>query len=115
MIQFLFQIYVYVYSFCQICVFISLVVGSVVFGGIYFIMRNLVYCIDWNIITLNGRSAITTFLFDWMSQLFTGFVFIIYCLDILYSEDYVSCFLMMQCRYRVCVCVCMYVCMYVCL
>jgi len=33
-------------------------------------------------------SIITTFLFDWMSLLFMGFVYIIYPLVILYSDDY---------------------------
>nr|AQP30134.1 NADH dehydrogenase subunit 5 [Oriensubulitermes inanis] len=45
---------------------------------------------DWNIITLNGSSIIMTFLFDWMSLLFMGFVFIISSLVILYSDDYMS-------------------------
>nr|YP_009351437.1 NADH dehydrogenase subunit 5 [Termes comis]AQP29596.1 NADH dehydrogenase subunit 5 [Termes comis] len=45
---------------------------------------------DWNIITLNGSSVIMTFLFDWMSLLFMGFVFIISSLVILYSDDYMS-------------------------
>jgi len=48
----------------------------------------LVYFIDWNIITLNDRSVIITFLFDWISLLFMGFVFIIHSLVILYSDDY---------------------------
>ena len=52
------------------------------------IKNYLVYFIDWNIITLNGRSIIMTFLFEWMSLLFMGFVFIIFSLVILYSDDY---------------------------
>nr|YP_009350735.1 NADH dehydrogenase subunit 5 [Microcerotermes fuscotibialis]AQP27674.1 NADH dehydrogenase subunit 5 [Microcerotermes fuscotibialis] len=51
-------------------------------------MSDLVYFIDWGIITLNGSSIIMTFLFDWMSLLFMGFVFIISSLVILYSDDY---------------------------
>ena len=49
----------------------------------------LSYFIDWNIITMNGRSIIMTFLFDLMSLLFMGFVFIISSLVILHSDDYV--------------------------
>jgi NADH-ubiquinone oxidoreductase chain 5 len=49
----------------------------------------LVYFIDWNIITLNGVSIVLTFLFDWISLLFIGFVFIIYSFVILYSDDYI--------------------------
>nr|WHM51609.1 NADH dehydrogenase subunit 5 [Termitinae sp.] len=58
------------------------------FCGVYFIMSDLVYFIDWNVITLNGSSVVMTFLFDWMSLLFMGFVFIISSLVILYSDDY---------------------------
>jgi NADH-ubiquinone oxidoreductase chain 5 len=39
---------------------------------------------------LNGRSVVMTFLFDWISLLFLGFVFIISSLVILYSDDYMS-------------------------
>nr|YP_009351047.1 NADH dehydrogenase subunit 5 [Spinitermes trispinosus]AQP28435.1 NADH dehydrogenase subunit 5 [Spinitermes trispinosus] len=39
-------------------------------------------------ITLNGSSIVMTFLFDWMSLLFMGFVLIISSLVILYSDDY---------------------------
>nr|WNL54024.1 NADH dehydrogenase subunit 5 [Microcerotermes aff. pauliani] len=60
------------------------------FCGVYFIMCDLIYFIDWNIITLNGSSVIMTFLFDWMSLLFMGFVFIISSLVILYSDDYMA-------------------------
>nr|QXT44265.1 NADH dehydrogenase subunit 5 [Apicotermes occultus] len=58
------------------------------FLGVYFIMSDLVYFIDWNVVTLNGSSVIMTFLFDWISLLFMGFVFIISSLVILYSDDY---------------------------
>nr|YP_009351502.1 NADH dehydrogenase subunit 5 [Protermes prorepens]AQP29776.1 NADH dehydrogenase subunit 5 [Protermes prorepens] len=39
-------------------------------------------------VSLNSGSIVMTFLFDWMSLLFMGFVFIISSLVILYSEDY---------------------------
>nr|YP_009351320.1 NADH dehydrogenase subunit 5 [Pericapritermes dolichocephalus]AQP29243.1 NADH dehydrogenase subunit 5 [Pericapritermes dolichocephalus] len=51
-------------------------------------INDLVYFVDWNIVTLNGSSIVMTFLFDWMSLLFMGFVFIISSLVILYSDDY---------------------------
>jgi NADH-ubiquinone oxidoreductase chain 5 len=59
------------------------------FCGVYFIINDLFYFIDWNIIVLNGRSVIITFLFDWMSLLFMRLVFIISSLVILYSDDYI--------------------------
>nr|QXI86611.1 NADH dehydrogenase subunit 5 [Allognathotermes hypogeus]QXT44187.1 NADH dehydrogenase subunit 5 [Allognathotermes hypogeus] len=58
------------------------------FLGAYFIVGDLVYFVDWNVITLNGSSVVMTFLFDWISLLFMGFVFIISSLVILYSDDY---------------------------
>jgi len=53
-----------------------------------FIINYLIYFIDWNIITLNGRSIIMTFMFDWISLLFMGFVFNISTLVTLYSDNY---------------------------
>nr|AMX22558.1 NADH dehydrogenase subunit 5 [Coptotermes acinaciformis raffrayi] len=58
------------------------------FLGVYFVLSDLVYFVDWMIVSLNGSSVVMTFLFDWMSLLFMGFVFIISSLVILYSDDY---------------------------
>nr|UQJ75099.1 NADH dehydrogenase subunit 5 [Comatermes perfectus] len=54
----------------------------------YFVLNDLIYFIEWDIITLNSSSVIMTFLFDWMSLSFMGFVFFISSLVILYSDDY---------------------------
>nr|UQJ75229.1 NADH dehydrogenase subunit 5 [Tauritermes triceromegas]URX54052.1 NADH dehydrogenase subunit 5 [Tauritermes triceromegas] len=56
--------------------------------GIYFVLNDLIYFIEWDIITLNSGSVVMTFLFDWMSLSFMGFVLFISSLVILYSEDY---------------------------
>nr|URX54143.1 NADH dehydrogenase subunit 5 [Glyptotermes sp. 15 AB-2022a] len=56
--------------------------------GFYFVSNDLVYFIEWDVITLNSDSVVMTFLFDWMSLVFMGFVFFISSLVILYSEDY---------------------------
>ena len=55
--------------------FVTFILGGwfCCFGCAYFIMSDLVYFIDRNIVTLNGRSVIMNFLFDWMSLLFMGF------------------------------------------
>nr|WGO57880.1 NADH dehydrogenase subunit 5 [Blattella parilis] len=79
-------------SYMSICYisFIFLLMTSIlmVFLGFYFIMNDLVYFIEWDIIMLNSSSITMTFLFDWMSLLFMGFVFFISSLVIFYSEDY---------------------------
>nr|WAX39331.1 NADH dehydrogenase subunit 5 [Homalosilpha sp. 1 ZQW-2020] len=54
----------------------------------YFIMNGIIYFIEWDIISLNSGSIVMTFLFDWMSLMFMGFVFFISSLVILYSDDY---------------------------
>nr|UZH35968.1 NADH dehydrogenase subunit 5 [Xizicus fascipes] len=56
--------------------------------GFYFIMHEIVIFIEWEIFTLNSSSLVMTFLFDWMSLLFMGFVLFISSLVIFYSEEY---------------------------
>nr|YP_010227794.1 NADH dehydrogenase subunit 5 [Cryptocercus sanchaensis]UDD86554.1 NADH dehydrogenase subunit 5 [Cryptocercus sanchaensis] len=56
--------------------------------GFYFLMNDLIIFIEWIIISLNSSSIVMTFLFDWMSLIFMGFVFFISSLVILYSDDY---------------------------
>nr|AVN67576.1 NADH dehydrogenase subunit 5 [Schultesia lampyridiformis] len=54
----------------------------------YFIMNELIYFIEWEIVMINSSCIVMTFLFDWMSLIFLGFVFFISSLVILYSDDY---------------------------
>nr|QWL25015.1 NADH dehydrogenase subunit 5 [Cryptotermes brevis] len=76
-------------SICLISFVFLFFSGLLLFiGGFYFMLNNLVYFIEWDIITLNSSSVVMTFLFDWMSLIFTGFVFFISSLVILYSDDY---------------------------
>nr|YP_009353178.1 NADH dehydrogenase subunit 5 [Rhombodera brachynota]AOY36158.1 NADH dehydrogenase subunit 5 [Rhombodera brachynota]AVE15592.1 NADH dehydrogenase subunit 5 [Rhombodera brachynota] len=58
--------------------------------SLYFIMNDLVYFIEWEIVSLNSSSIVMTLLLDWMSLLFMSFVMLISSLVILYSEDYMS-------------------------
>ena len=44
--------------------FISFRLVLLFWSGVYFIMNAAVYFIDCNIVTLNGKSVITIFLFD---------------------------------------------------
>nr|URX53727.1 NADH dehydrogenase subunit 5 [Postelectrotermes sp. 2 AB-2022a] len=76
-------------SICFIGFFFLFLSGLFLFlVGFYFVLNDLVYFIEWDIITLNSSSVVMTFLFDWMSLSFMGFVFFISSLVILYSEDY---------------------------
>nr|YP_010946616.1 NADH dehydrogenase subunit 5 [Margattea speciosa]WGO57334.1 NADH dehydrogenase subunit 5 [Margattea speciosa] len=58
--------------------------------GFYFIMSDLIFFVEWEFITLNSSSIVMTFLLDWMSLMFMGFVFFISSLVILYSDDYMA-------------------------
>nr|YP_010826807.1 NADH dehydrogenase subunit 5 [Hodotermes mossambicus]UYX57324.1 NADH dehydrogenase subunit 5 [Hodotermes mossambicus] len=60
------------------------------FLGLVFVMSDLVYFIEWDIVTLNSSSVVMTFLFDWMSLFFLSFVLFISSLVIFYSEGYMS-------------------------
>nr|YP_009114938.1 NADH dehydrogenase subunit 5 [Acroneuria hainana]AIX03643.1 NADH dehydrogenase subunit 5 [Acroneuria hainana] len=58
--------------------------------GFYFISCDLVYFIEWEVLALNSGAVVMTFLFDWMSLIFMGFVLFISSLVIFYSEEYMG-------------------------
>uniref|UniRef100_UPI0030FE640A NADH dehydrogenase subunit 5 n=1 Tax=Neopanorpa brisi TaxID=3135612 RepID=UPI0030FE640A len=58
--------------------------------GVYFLMTDLVYFIEWELLSLNSSSIVMTFLFDWMSLLFMSFVLLISSLVIFYSKEYMD-------------------------
>nr|AVN67901.1 NADH dehydrogenase subunit 5 [Epilampra maya] len=59
------------------------------FLGFYFIMNDLIYFIEWEVVDMNSGCIVMTLLLDWMSLMFLGFVFFfISSLVILYSDDY---------------------------
>nr|QOL00589.1 NADH dehydrogenase subunit 5 [Gampsocleis sedakovii] len=76
-------------SICALS-FLFLFVAAVVLItlGFYFIMHDLVVFIEWEVFNLNSSSIVMTFLFDWMSLLFMGFVLFISSLVIFYSDEY---------------------------
>nr|YP_010691310.1 NADH dehydrogenase subunit 5 [Drosophila neocordata]WBU93960.1 NADH dehydrogenase subunit 5 [Drosophila neocordata] len=78
-------------SICSIS-FVNLFSISLVsfFFSLNFLLNNLVYFIEWEVISLNSMSIVMTFLFDWMSLLFMSFVLMIASLVIFYSKEYMS-------------------------
>ena len=70
-------------------IFLFIVSIFLVFLGFYFVLNDYIYFIEWNIISLNSNSIVITFLFDWISLIFVGFVFFISSLVIIYSRDYI--------------------------
>lgn len=78
-------------SICRIR-FISLI--SISFSlfliSLNFLIKNLVYFIEWEVVSLNSISIVITLLFDWISLLFISFVLIIASLVIFYRKEYIS-------------------------
>nr|YP_010481018.1 NADH dehydrogenase subunit 5 [Perula sp. 1 HFZ-2022c]UVN16540.1 NADH dehydrogenase subunit 5 [Perula sp. 1 HFZ-2022c] len=56
----------------------------------YFYMNNLVFFLEWEIISLNSVSVLMSVLLDWMSLLFMMFVMLISSVVIFYSKSYMS-------------------------
>nr|AVE15542.1 NADH dehydrogenase subunit 5 [Mantidae JZ-2017] len=81
----------YYMSLCLISFFILMLLSLLMFiYSFYFILNDLIYFIEWEIISLNSSSIVVTILFDWMSLLFMSFVLLISSLVILYSENYME-------------------------
>nr|YP_010737948.1 NADH dehydrogenase subunit 5 [Ceratophyllus anisus]WEQ92358.1 NADH dehydrogenase subunit 5 [Ceratophyllus anisus] len=58
--------------------------------SLYFINMELVYILEWEILTFNSMVVEMVILLDWMSLMFMGFVLFISSLVIFYSEDYMA-------------------------
>nr|ASY98217.1 NADH dehydrogenase subunit 5 [Pseudovates chlorophaea] len=78
-------------SLCFITFFLLMLFSLLMFMfSMYYIMNNLIYFIEWEVVSLNSSSIVMTLLLDWMSLLFMSFVMLISSLVILYSEDYMG-------------------------
>nr|QHN55146.1 NADH dehydrogenase subunit 5 [Neodiprion sertifer] len=66
-------------------IFISLIMFML---SVYFLLYDLVYFIEYNLIEINSSCVVMTFLFDWMSLIFMSTVLFISSLVILYSNSY---------------------------
>nr|YP_010397558.1 NADH dehydrogenase subunit 5 [Boreoheptagyia kurobebrevis]UQJ73467.1 NADH dehydrogenase subunit 5 [Boreoheptagyia kurobebrevis] len=81
-------------SIISICLisFMSLFTLSMTFFifSINFLINDLVYFIEWELISLHSSSIVMTFLFDWMSFMFMSFVLFISSLVIFYSKEYMA-------------------------
>nr|YP_010403066.1 NADH dehydrogenase subunit 5 [Acrolepiopsis assectella]UQV94865.1 NADH dehydrogenase subunit 5 [Acrolepiopsis assectella] len=56
----------------------------------FFIMNNMIYMLEWEIISFNSFSIVMSVLLDWMSFLFMSFVCLISSVVIYYSKSYMS-------------------------
>nr|ADW83168.1 NADH dehydrogenase subunit 5 [Nannochorista philpotti] len=78
----------------SICIlsFIVLLMSSsyLFFMSVYYLLGDIIYFIEWEIISLNSSSITMTLLLDWMSLMFMSFVLFISSLVIFYSKEYMS-------------------------
>nr|QJT42849.1 NADH dehydrogenase subunit 5 [Agrilus mali] len=76
-------------SICYIYFILFFVLSLIAFSlGLIFLIQDLTYFIELDLISLNSSSIVMTFLFDWMSLLFMSFVLFISSMVIYYSYEY---------------------------
>nr|QVL28808.1 NADH dehydrogenase subunit 5 [Parhelophilus kurentzovi] len=71
-------------------VFLMCISITLFFFSLYFILNELIFFLEWEVVSLNSMSIVMTFLFDWMSLMFMSFVLFISSLVIFYSKEYMS-------------------------
>nr|AMN09036.1 NADH dehydrogenase subunit 5 [Pedicia sp. ZK-2016] len=78
-------------SICFISfIFLFIISVSLFMISLNFLLNDLVYFIEWEVLSLNSSSIVMTFLFDWMSLMFMSFVLLISSLVIYYSKEYMA-------------------------
>nr|YP_010894970.1 NADH dehydrogenase subunit 5 [Anasimyia lunulata]WJW73483.1 NADH dehydrogenase subunit 5 [Anasimyia lunulata] len=70
--------------------FLMFISISLFLFSLYFILNELIFFFEWEVVSLNSMSIVMTFLFDWMSLMFMSFVLFISSLVIYYSKEYMS-------------------------
>nr|WVD73181.1 NADH dehydrogenase subunit 5 [Monolepta pallidula] len=58
--------------------------------SLYFLVFNLVYILEWLLLTINSTNFMFVILLDWMSLMFMSFVLFISSMVIYYSEEYMG-------------------------
>nr|QNE85551.1 NADH dehydrogenase subunit 5 [Suillia flava] len=76
-------------SICSISFVVLISISLSLFTlSLYFLSHELIYFLEWEVLSLNSMMVVMTFLFDWMSLLFMSFVLMIASLVIFYSKEY---------------------------
>nr|YP_004564187.1 NADH dehydrogenase subunit 5 [Chilo suppressalis]AEF33922.1 NADH dehydrogenase subunit 5 [Chilo suppressalis] len=79
------------FSICFISFFVLFSFSMInIFFFSYFVMNNLVYILEWELISFSSMSIVMSILLDWMSLLFMMFVSLISSVVIFYSKSYMS-------------------------
>nr|AWD29085.1 NADH dehydrogenase subunit 5 [Anopheles gambiae]AWD29527.1 NADH dehydrogenase subunit 5 [Anopheles gambiae] len=81
----------YLVNYCKISFYFLMSISlSLFLISLKFLLTDLVYFIEWEILSLQSMSIVMTFLFDWMSLMFMSFVLLISSLVIFYSNQYME-------------------------
>nr|QHD20114.1 NADH dehydrogenase subunit 5 [Ochlerotatus taeniorhynchus] len=81
----------YLVNYCKNSFYILISISFTLFIlSLKFLLMDLVYFIEWEIVSLHSMSIVMTFLFDWMSLMFMSFVLLISSLVIFYSDQYMG-------------------------
>nr|YP_009488051.1 NADH dehydrogenase subunit 5 [Anopheles kompi]AWB99740.1 NADH dehydrogenase subunit 5 [Anopheles kompi] len=81
----------YLINYCKISFYFLIFISFTLFTlSLKFLLLDLVYFIEWEILSLQSISIVMTFLFDWMSLMFMSFVLLISSLVIFYSNQYME-------------------------
>nr|AVM85502.1 NADH dehydrogenase subunit 5 [Anopheles gambiae] len=81
----------YLINYCKISFYFLMSISlSLFLISLKFLLTDLVYFIEWEILSLQSMSIVMTFLFDWMSLMFMSFVLLISSLVIFYSNQYME-------------------------
>nr|YP_010462912.1 NADH dehydrogenase subunit 5 [Epeorus gibbus]UUJ36765.1 NADH dehydrogenase subunit 5 [Epeorus gibbus] len=71
-------------------VFLLGVSVSLFTAGVWSLLKEVTFFVEWEVVSLQSMSVVMTFLFDWMSLIFMSFVLLISSLVIYYSEEYMG-------------------------
>uniref|UniRef100_UPI00315D97BA NADH dehydrogenase subunit 5 n=1 Tax=Parasipyloidea carinata TaxID=3126553 RepID=UPI00315D97BA len=79
----------FTFSLCKILlIYFSFFSFIFLLMGIYFLMHDIIYFVEYELFMFNSSQFVMTLLFDWMSMIFMGFVLFISSLIIYYTSDY---------------------------
>lgn len=81
----------YLINYCKISFYFLLSIRiSLFLIRLKFLLTDLVYFIEWEVLSLQSISIVITFLFDWISLIFISFVLLISSLVIFYRNQYIE-------------------------
>lgn len=77
-------------SICLINFIILFIIRIILLiSSLYFLINEITYFLEWELVSINSIRIVITFLFDWISLIFISFVLLISSLVIYYRKEYI--------------------------